>query len=167
MSATASHQPTERPAAQPLWFIDNLAYVHVDGEDTGEAFDLVEVNGPHGDMPPLHVHHCEDETFYVLDGRLTLFVGDRELVVEAGQAAVAPRGVMHAYRVDSDGARWLAVSSPSGFARFVRSVGEAAPRAELPPAGRPADPAGIAAAGVEWGIEILAPPGTLPRDVIR
>jgi quercetin dioxygenase-like cupin family protein len=166
MSATATGKPTAAPAAQPLWFIHNLAYVHADGEQTGGAFDLVEVWGAHGDMPPLHIHHREDETFYVLEGELTLFAGaEHEIVIAAGQAAVAPRGVAHAYRVDSDHARWLAVSSPSGFAEFVRAVSEPAPAAEMPPAERPVDPGAIAAAGAEFGIEILAPPGTLPRDL--
>jgi quercetin dioxygenase-like cupin family protein len=166
MSATAS-QPTPQTAAQPLWFIHNLAYVHVEGEQTAGAFDLVEAVGARGDMPPLHVHHREEETFYVLEGQMTLFVGGEQLVLAAGQAAVAPRGVPHVYRVDSERARWLAVSSPAGFADFVRAVSEPAPVDELPPAGRPVDPAGIAQAGAEHDIEILAPPGTLPQELER
>jgi mannose-6-phosphate isomerase-like protein (cupin superfamily) len=57
-------------SAQPLWFIDNLVYVHVDGEQSSGAFSLSETWGPHGNMPPLHVHHRNDETFYVLEGEL-------------------------------------------------------------------------------------------------
>ena len=52
-------------ANRPLWFIDNLARVLADGETTGCALDLVEVEARGGDMPPLHVHHDADETFYV------------------------------------------------------------------------------------------------------
>lgn len=147
---------------EPIWFIDNLAYVHVTGEESGGAFTLCEVAGPRGNMPPLHVHHDDDETFYVLEGFLTLFVGDRVIELVAGQAALAPRGVPHVYRVDSDVARWLVVGSPAGFERFLREAGEAAPGHELPPPGRPQDPEALAATAARYGIEILGPPGTLP-----
>jgi quercetin dioxygenase-like cupin family protein len=153
------------PAAEPLWFVDSLAYVHADGDETAGAYGLVEITGRRGDMPPLHVHHRDDETFYVLEGELTLFAGDRAITVAAGRAALAPRGVPHAYRVESDSARYLVIASPAGFEQFVRAAGEPAPAAELPPAGRPLDPAALARIAVEHGIEILGPPGMLPTDL--
>ncbi len=155
--------PTEpRNTAQPLWFIDNLAYVHVDGEESGGAFSLCEIVAAHGDMPPLHVHHRDDETFYVLEGEVRLFFGCSEIVLPAGQAALAPREVPHTYRVESDGARFLVVNAPAGFEQFLRGAGEPAPIAELPAPGRPLDPAELARAAAEHGIEILGPPGMLP-----
>jgi quercetin dioxygenase-like cupin family protein len=102
-------------SAQPLWFIDSLAYIHVSGEETGGAYSLSELCAPEGSMPPLHVHHRDDETFYVLQGELRLFVGDRELVLSVGQAAVAPRGTPHTYSVQDSDARFLVVNSPAGF----------------------------------------------------
>ncbi len=148
--------------AQPLWFIDNLVYVHIDGKDSGGAYSLVESSAARNSMPPLHVHHRDDETFYVLDGEMRLFVGDRELVLTAGHAALAPRGVAHTYRVESDRARFIVVNSPAGFEQFVRAASEPAPSDELPPADRPADPAALAQAAADYGIEILGPPGMLP-----
>jgi mannose-6-phosphate isomerase-like protein (cupin superfamily) len=71
-------------AAQPLWFIDSLARVHIDGEQTAEAYCLTELAGRRDAMPPLHVHHRDDETFYVLEGELTLFLGGRQIQVGAG-----------------------------------------------------------------------------------
>jgi mannose-6-phosphate isomerase-like protein (cupin superfamily) len=157
MSSTATHE-----SAAPLWFIDNLAFVHAGGEQTGGRYCVVEVAGREGDMPPLHVHHDEDETFFVLEGRLRLFVGDGEIALGAGECAVAPRGVPHVYRVESAAARWLGIGNGDGFEAFVRAVSEPAPSADLPPEGRPADPAALAAAAAERGIEILGPPGALP-----
>jgi quercetin dioxygenase-like cupin family protein len=151
-------------SAQPLWYFDNLVYIHVDGEQSGGAYSLSETWGARGNMPPLHVHRRNDETFYILEGDVRLFVGDRELVLAPGQAALAPRGVPHAYRVESDRARWIVISSPAGYEQFVRSAGEPAPRAELPPAGRHSDPAALARAAAEQGIEILGPPGMLPAQ---
>jgi mannose-6-phosphate isomerase-like protein (cupin superfamily) len=59
---------------QPLWFIDNLVHIHVDGATSGGALALLDERGRRGNMPPLHVHRRDDETFYVLEGELTLFV---------------------------------------------------------------------------------------------
>jgi quercetin dioxygenase-like cupin family protein len=154
---------TDSPtSAQALWFIDNVVYIHVDGEQSGGAYSLSETWGARGNMPPLHVHRRNDETFYVLEGDVRLFVGDCEVVLAPGQAALAPRGVPHAYRVESDRARWIVINSPAGYEQFVRAASEPAPRAELPPAGRHSDPAALARAAAEQGIEILGPPGMLP-----
>jgi quercetin dioxygenase-like cupin family protein len=148
--------------AQPLWLLDTLVYIRVDGEQSGGAYSLSETWGARGNMPPLHVHHRNDETFYVLEGDVRLFLGDREITLAPGQAAFAPRGVPHTYRVESDRARWLVINSPAGFEQFLRAASEPAPRAELPPAGRTGDTAVLARAAADQGIEILGPPGVLP-----
>lgn len=70
-------------------------------------------------------HHREDETFYVFDGELRLFVGDRESVLAARQAALAPRGVPHTYRVESDRARWIVINSPAGFEQLLEQASKA------------------------------------------
>ena len=110
-------------SAQPLWFIDNLAYVHVDGEKCGGAYSLSEIWGAHGNMPPLHVHHRDDEAFYLLEGELRLFLGDRQIALGAGQAALAPREVPHTYRVESDRARWTRARGDERGAWLDRTLG--------------------------------------------
>ena len=154
-------------ATQPLWFLDDLAFVHVDGEQTGDALSVVELAGRRGDMPPLHVDHRNHETVYVVAGRMSWFVGDRHLALGEGQAAVAPRGIPHAYRIESEQARWLVINNPAGFERFLRAASEPAPDDELPPPGRPADPGAVVQLAAEYGIEVLGPPGTLPEDTQR
>jgi len=158
MSATTVQRST------PLWFIDGLARIHVSGDETGGRYTLVEVHGPEGDMPPLHVHHAEDEVFHVLDGDVTLFLPGREVRLAAGDTFRAPQDVPHTYRVESPSARWLVFCSPARFDGFVRAVSEPAPAAELPPRGRPFDPEAFAATAAEYGIELLGPPGTLPES---
>jgi mannose-6-phosphate isomerase-like protein (cupin superfamily) len=147
---------------EPLWFINDVAHVLIDGEASDGAFALLELRKPHGDMPPLHVHHRDDETFYVLEGEVSLFVGDQRLTLTAGQAALAPRGIPHTYRVESAEARTLLFTAPASFEAFVRAVSEPAPSDELPPSGRPLDPEALARTAAEYGIEILGPPGALP-----
>jgi quercetin dioxygenase-like cupin family protein len=155
--------PTQA-AAQPLWFLDTLARVHLDGGQTGEAISIVELAGRRGDMPPLHVDHRNDETLYLLAGRITVFVGNRQIALREGQAAHAPRGVPHAYRIESEQARWLVINNPAGFERFLRAASQPAPADELPPPGRSFDSGAVMQLATEHGIEILGPPGTLPED---
>src|ERR687898_492261 len=112
---------------QPLWFIDNLVPVHIDGDTSGGSFALLEMCGGRGDMPPLHVHERDDETFYVLDGELSLFVAGQQLILGAGQAALAPRAVPHCYPVESEQARWLLITTPAGLDSVVREGAEPAP----------------------------------------
>src|SRR4051812_41818338 len=86
--------------------------VLADDEETGGAFGLVDmIEVPPGHMPPLHVHHSEDEGFYVVDGEVTLYMPGREITARPGDFVLAPRGVPHAYRNGDTPARWLVWSS--------------------------------------------------------
>ncbi len=147
---------------QSLWFIDTLVHVCVDGDTSGGALALLDERGRCGHMPPLHVHRRDDETFYVLEGELTLFVAGGEIELGPGEAALAPRDIPHTYRVESEEAHWLVITTPAGFDAFVREVADPAPAEELPPAGRPFDPAVLRQAAAKVGIEILGAPGALP-----
>jgi glyoxylate utilization-related uncharacterized protein len=101
----------------------------------------------------------DDEGFYVLEGELTLWVGNDEHVLRPGESVLAPRGVPHALRVGDRDARWLVTSTPTGFEGFVRAVGSTEPQAALP------DPSELARVPAEHGIEILGPPGMLPAEL--
>jgi quercetin dioxygenase-like cupin family protein len=155
----STHTATD---TRPLWFIANKARIRLAGADTGEAFDLVEVEGREGDMPPLHVHHDHDETFVVLEGRITLHLPDRCVALGPGDSCFAPRGVPHGYRVESETAKWLGLGNPPGFADFVREASDVAEDDGFPPADRAPDLERIGAAATRHGIELLAPPGTVP-----
>src|SRR5262249_21241975 len=134
------------------------------GEETDGRYAVLEILSPEGDMPPLHVHHEEDEVFHVLDGQVTLFLPGCEVSLTAGETFRAPRGIPHTYRVESSTARWLIFCEPARFEGFVRAVSDPAPAEELPPRGRPFDPDSFAATAAEYGIELLGPPGALPED---
>jgi quercetin dioxygenase-like cupin family protein len=161
MSATTTTK--YEPRSEPLWFLHNLARILVDGEASEDRFSVVDMTGARGDMPPLHVHHDEDETFYVIDGELELYVAGREPVsVQPGQAAFAPRGVPHAYRItSSEPTHWLVACTGTSFARLVRDTSLPATTSSLP-VDPQFDPHEIAAISAQHGIEILGPPGTLP-----
>jgi quercetin dioxygenase-like cupin family protein len=148
--------------AQPLWFFVNLARVLVAPEESADSLGIVELTGTHGEMPPLHIHHREDETFVVLDGEMSLHTPGSSRTLVAGEAFLAPKGIPHVYRVESERARWLSISTPAGFVSFVLAAADAAELDDVPPPDRPVDMERLLAAAEAHGIEILAPPGTMP-----
>jgi quercetin dioxygenase-like cupin family protein len=148
---TQTTQPA--PKLQELVFLGSRARVLTDGDSTAGTLGVVDMlEVPAGDMPPLHVHHAEDECFYVLKGEVTFYLPGVERTVGPGEFVLAPRGVPHSYRVGDEPCHWLVVSRPAGFERFVRAV------AELDSPG----PETLAAVAAEHRIELLGPPGTLP-----
>jgi quercetin dioxygenase-like cupin family protein len=122
--------------------------VKVAASETAGAFSLLEfILPPGGTGSPLHIHPETQETFYLLEGELTLTIGDRTERVEAGALAHVPVGVAHRFSNDGPGpARLLIVLTPGGFEAYFREL------AELPtgPDGR-ADPAVIRAIAERHG----------------
>jgi quercetin dioxygenase-like cupin family protein len=127
------------------WFLGTLATIKLPGEASEGRFALIEFLFPHGASPPLHTHP-QDESYVVLEGRLTLVAGDRRRELAEGGAAVVPIGVPHTFRVDSETARVLVLSTPAGLERMVRDASVPAERATLPPADAPRPSAGELAA---------------------
>ena len=117
---------------EQLWFLGTLAVIRVPGEAAGGRFALIEFLFPHLASPPLHTHP-QDESYVVLDGRMTLRAADRRFELRTGSSAVVPMGVGHTFRVDSDTARVLILSTPAGLERFVRDGSVPATAATLPP----------------------------------
>src|SRR5436190_2382140 len=81
-----------------LWFVGTLATIRVPGEAVGDRFALIEFLLPHHASPPLHTH-AQDESYFVLDGQLTVQAGEHRFEIERGATAVVPIGVPHTFRV--------------------------------------------------------------------
>jgi mannose-6-phosphate isomerase-like protein (cupin superfamily) len=140
-----------------VWFLGTLMTIKAGHDDTAGAYTLVEQTTPALFGPPLHVHHAEDEAFYILEGALHVVCGDQGFDVGAGSFVMLPRGIPHAFQVGDSGARLLQLTSPAGFENFAHDVGEAATSAELPPPAAPDIPRLVAAAE-RHGASIVGPP---------
>ena len=66
----------EAEQGEALWFFGGLAAVKASSEQTGGRFSLTEQLLPGGRDTPLHSQPDDDETFYVLEGDLTFYLGD-------------------------------------------------------------------------------------------
>lgn len=150
-------QPGEGDAR---WFLDALGTIKASAETTDNNVAVIEFLWPGGSGSPLHVHHREDEWFYVIEGEVTFWVGGETIVGPAGSFVYGPQGVPHTFLVTSPTARFLMVTEPAMFADFVRAMSVPAEARTLPPSSvQPPDPERITALAAEWGMDILGPPG--------
>ena len=158
---TATNYPQTLAAGmgEAIWFLGTVVTVKTAGEETDEAYSIAEHLAPAGFSPPPHIHHNEDETFYVLDGDVSFFSGDTTFRGGPGAYVRMPRGVPHTFRVEGDApARLLIVTAPAGFERFVRDSGIPAEDRTAPaPAPTPADIERMLATATRYGLEFLAP----------
>ncbi len=143
---------------QGIWFFNGLLTIKAGGDDTRNAFALIECELPAGDGPPPHIHHNEEEGFYVLQGELTISCGEQTWTAVPGSFALLPRGIPHSFRVsDSNPAKILVISSPAQFERFAAEMGEPAQTMTMPEP-RAVDVEKLLAIAPSYGIEMLPPP---------
>ena len=107
--------------------------IRATGADTGGQMTIVEMTEPPGTEAPLHVHHREDEAFFILEGSATIQVGGRTFEVGPGDYAFGPRDIPHRYTVGDEGCRMLFICTPGGFENLVREMSEPAESRTLPP----------------------------------
>ena len=81
-----------------LWVADQLMTFKVSSEDTGGMYAFTDSVVPPQGEAPLHVHHREDEAFWVLEGELEILVGEDTFRASAGSFVHLPKGVRHAYK---------------------------------------------------------------------
>ncbi|NTU83671.1 MAG: cupin domain-containing protein [Chloroflexales bacterium] len=111
-----------------MWFLGLPTRVLATAAQTGGGFGLVEHVMPPGAASPWHVHHMEDEAFYVVEGALTFRCGDQELRAGPGTFVYGPREIPHGFRVEgSQAARLLLLCTPGGFEQFIIDLSEPTP----------------------------------------
>ncbi len=147
---------------EALWWGGGLAVVKAGAADTGGLMTILEITEPPDAEAPLHVHHNEDEAFWILEGSAVFEVGDVTFDAHAGDYLFGPRDVPHRYTTGPQGCRMLFILTPGGFEGLVREMSEPAGSRTLPPPSAPDSDSGespdmqqIAAMTGRYGCEIL------------
>ena len=143
--------------------------IKVSGEQTEGRLLQILSRDPRGTAPPLHIHRDADETWYVIYGELTVFVGDERIEARPGDFVFGPMGVPHAFLVTSERAETLITFSPAGTEGpagygvdgFFREVAIPVVSGQAPPELTEADPEDFARRMAQYGIEVVGPAPTL------
>jgi mannose-6-phosphate isomerase-like protein (cupin superfamily) len=130
-----------------IWFLGSFMRFKATAETTGGAFTLIdEIAGPGRQSPP-HIHHSEDEAFWIIEGEVTFTCGDKTYVAEPGSFVFLPRNIQHNFRVTSEvPARMLLWISPAGLEGFFKEMGEPGRLDQAPPPSVPDIPKLLAVA---------------------
>jgi len=121
-----------------VWYSGSLMTFLATGEDTHGQFSLIEAVARKGNVPPPHIHHREDEIFYVLEGEIVVSVGDRTIKGTPGTMVFLPRDVAHSFTIESEESRMLILLTPAGLERWFKEFSVPAQAMSLPPADEPA-----------------------------
>ena len=110
----------------------------VTGADTGGAYALLEFTIPPGGTgSPLHYHAATEETLYLVEGELTVHVGERTDRAAAGSCILVPRGTVHTFKnTGAQPARLLIILSPADLEAYFVELAElmsASPAGQLDP----------------------------------
>ena len=145
-----------RNAGKSLWLMSDLFTFKVVGEDTNGAFSLAEVTAGAEVGPPPHIHHREDESFYVLEGAFEFSVGSRAFTAGAGSFVYLPKGLVHMHRAAGGAsAKAVVMYTPAGVERFIEEAGR--PATDVSAAPGPPEPPElerIVAVAQKYGIEV-------------
>lgn len=155
MSTYVQPYTVKNEEGQAFWFLDTLMFVKATGEQTGGALGLIEQVLPAGSETSYHLHHAEDEYWYVLEGQVTFISGERRIDATAGSFVFMPRDIPHGLRTQT-AARMLVLSTPAGFVDFAIEMSEPAQEPTLPSAAS-GDPEKRKSLAEKYGIEILGP----------
>jgi quercetin dioxygenase-like cupin family protein len=124
--------------------------------ETGGQFTIVEVTCPPDYQGVRHIHHNEDEGFWVLQGLLNLEVDGNHTEMNSGDYAFGPRNVPHGFSAGPEGCRVLFILTPGGFENLVIATSQpAGTRTVPPPSDEMPDFARMQAIVGEFGAEIL------------
>ncbi len=102
------------------------------GDETGGAYALIEMRITPGGGPPVHLHHDDDESFLVLEGRFRILQGDKVSEVGAGEFVFGPRGVPHAFtNIGTTVGRLLVIDAPPKIEPYFRELAACTAEATL------------------------------------
>lgn len=121
------------------------------GSLTGGRFDFMVGNIGYLQGPPLHVHDDQDDTFYVLEGVLTVQVGDKVMEVGPGDFVSVPPGVPHTFdntKKDQPPVKVCNLMTPGGLDAQFRDISAL---------NEPRDSPKVAAMRKKYGVSTVGP----------
>ncbi len=86
---------------------------------TGGTMGMFEAVAAPDQGPPRHVHHHEDEIFYILSGEVIFWLDGETVTKGPGDVVFAPKGKPHTFHViGPNPGRWITILTPGGGEKF-------------------------------------------------
>ncbi|GAA4337874.1 quercetin 2,3-dioxygenase [Flaviaesturariibacter amylovorans] len=92
-----------------------LFHFLANGAQTGGAYSLMYIEVHKGNEPPPHTHQREDESYYILEGAIRFWIGDRVVDARAGDFVHLPKGVPHRFELQTECVKELMWIAPAGL----------------------------------------------------
>jgi mannose-6-phosphate isomerase-like protein (cupin superfamily) len=150
---------TEPNQGTTIALVGDICRFLATGAETDGKYALLESVVPPGGGPPPHVHHREQEGFYILEGEVAFYAEDQRIVARRGMSLNLPPGRPHSFRNESNQpARMLITLAPAGLEQMFLEVGRAVPAGTVtvdPPG--PAEIEKLLATAPRYGVEMLLP----------
>jgi mannose-6-phosphate isomerase-like protein (cupin superfamily) len=123
-------------ARREIRFTRTVIDIKVSALDTDGGLCVTEITSLHKGGPARHLHHEQDEWFYVVEGEYVIEVGEERYKPVPGDSVLAPRKVAHVWAHVGEGTgRLIAALQPAGeieaFFEDVAKLGTSPEREKL------------------------------------
>ncbi len=90
---------------------------------TDGKYSIIEIPVPPDHGPPIHIHHREDEGFYVIEGEFSYRYGDSMVPGSKGSYTYLKKGIAHTFKNEGKSTgKLLSIITPPGFERFFQEL---------------------------------------------
>lgn len=142
-----------------LWMRNFLIECRAVAEDTDGALSLMEFTVAPDDGPPMHTHHLEHETFFVLEGTFLIQIGERQYEVNRGGCVFGARETQHGFvNTGTTAGKLLVIATPAGLEGYFEESGGIAKATTLPPPAGAVDMELATRLGRKFGFDVVGPP---------
>ena len=143
--------------ARSLWHYGYLLTIHATAEETNGRFSLVEAVARRREIEesPMHVHTCEAEYIYLLEGEMSFQVGDQRTRAAAPGFIALPQDVPHRFDIVSERARFLHLYVPGGYDGFYRELSKPMQPIRAPAQGQ-RDVSRLITVAARYGVQIMS-----------
>jgi mannose-6-phosphate isomerase-like protein (cupin superfamily) len=160
---TQSTPAVFQPAADSpaYWIADHRMTLLIPGEQTRHVYSVLEAFVVPGGSPPPHIHHREDELFYVLEGEFSILVGEETVRASTGACVHVPAGTVHTFRNEGGApGRLIIMYTPAGFENYFSTAGTPATHGDdTPPPVTQEMLERFQAYAAQFNLEIILPEG--------
>jgi mannose-6-phosphate isomerase-like protein (cupin superfamily) len=143
-------QVYEKAVHNPEWLNSRAGEricIRVSGSQTASAYSVTEIVSSPGDGTRVHIHHNEDEHFFILEGTVHFLYGEKEFDAAPGTFLSLCRGIAHAWVNCTEAPiRMLVLFTPGGCEEALREIAQGA------------DSTGISVISERYGISVVGPP---------